>query len=96
MVSSPTRDGDRSGNCPAGLLIHQTITNPNYPDFYLQSHAGLLGSESTAMPAVLLIDADRTAATASRPAHYVVLENETSLSPLKYVCAVFVYNRLSR
>ncbi|KAH9901258.1 Piwi domain-containing protein [Cubamyces lactineus] len=35
---------DNSGNCPAGLLIDQHITNPNYPDFYLQSHAGLLGT----------------------------------------------------
>lgn len=36
---------DNSGNCPAGLLVDKHITNPNYPDFYLQSHAGLLGSE---------------------------------------------------
>ena len=38
------RDADRSGNCPAGLLVDEEITNPNYEDFYLQSHAGLLGS----------------------------------------------------
>ncbi|KAL1947711.1 hypothetical protein VTO73DRAFT_13435 [Trametes versicolor] len=66
---NPTRDGDRSGNCPAGLLIHQTITNPNYPDFYLQSHAGLLGT--------------------SRPAHYVVLENEAGLSSLNLQTLTF-------
>ncbi|RDX56915.1 Piwi-domain-containing protein [Lentinus brumalis] len=53
------RDGDKSGNCPAGLLVDKHITNPSYQDFYLQSHAGLLGT--------------------SRPAHYVILENQTSL-----------------
>ncbi|KAI0646924.1 Piwi domain-containing protein [Trametes meyenii] len=37
-------DGDKSGNCPAGLVVNQHITNPNYDDFYLQSHAGLLGT----------------------------------------------------
>lgn len=37
-------DGDKSGNCPAGLLVDKHINNPNYDDFYLQSHAGLLGS----------------------------------------------------
>ncbi|OJT08947.1 Protein argonaute-2 [Trametes pubescens] len=91
---NPARDGDRSGNCPAGLLVHQTITNPNYPDFYLQSHAGLLGSESTALPTMLRNDAHRTTATASRPAHYVVLENEAGLSSIKYVCAAFVDMRI--
>ncbi|KAI0374754.1 Piwi-domain-containing protein [Pilatotrama ljubarskyi] len=63
------RDGDRSGNCPAGLLIDQHITNPNYPDFYLQSHSGLLGT--------------------SRPAHYVILENETALNPMQVQTLTF-------
>ncbi|KAI0637098.1 Piwi domain-containing protein [Trametes polyzona] len=53
-------DSDRSGNCPAGLLVDKELSNPNYLDFYLQSHAGLLGT--------------------SRPAHYVVLENEANVS----------------
>ncbi|KAI8998763.1 Piwi domain-containing protein [Trametes punicea] len=55
------RDADSSGNCPAGLLVDQHITNPNYPDFYLQSHAGLLGT--------------------SRPSHYIILANESGLTP---------------
>lgn len=42
-VHSP-HEADKSGNCPAGLLVDKEITNPNYEDFYLQSHAGLLGS----------------------------------------------------
>ncbi|KAI0361956.1 Piwi-domain-containing protein [Trametes cingulata] len=43
LFSSP-QESDKSGNCPAGLLVDQHITNPNYPDFYLQSHAGILGT----------------------------------------------------
>ncbi|KAI0336397.1 Piwi-domain-containing protein [Cubamyces sp. BRFM 1775] len=44
VVGKRRSQADNSGNCPAGLLIDQHITNPNYPDFYLQSHAGLLGT----------------------------------------------------
>ena len=40
------QDADKSGNCPSGLLVDDHITNPNYQDFYLQSHSGLLGSMS--------------------------------------------------
>ncbi|EJF65736.1 Piwi-domain-containing protein [Dichomitus squalens LYAD-421 SS1] len=38
------QDADKSGNCPSGLLVDDHITNPNYEDFYLQSHSGLLGT----------------------------------------------------
>ena len=40
------RDGeaDKSGNAPAGLVVDDVITSPGLFDFYLQSHAGLLGS----------------------------------------------------
>ena len=34
------REGDRSGNCPAGTVVDQHITHPTEFDFYLQSHAG--------------------------------------------------------
>ncbi|KAI0703384.1 Piwi domain-containing protein [Cerioporus squamosus] len=38
-------EGDpKSRNCPAGLLIDSHITNPNHVEFYLLSHAGLLGT----------------------------------------------------
>ncbi|EIM88070.1 argonaute-like protein [Stereum hirsutum FP-91666 SS1] len=37
-------DGDKSGNCPAGLVVDQAVTNPVEFDFYLQSHGGLLGT----------------------------------------------------
>lgn len=37
-------EADRSGNCPAGLIIDRDIVNPVDYDFFLQSHAGLLGT----------------------------------------------------
>ncbi|TFK93742.1 Piwi-domain-containing protein [Polyporus arcularius HHB13444] len=38
-------EGDaRSHNCPAGLVVDNQITNPNYTEFYLLSHSGLLGT----------------------------------------------------
>lgn len=39
-------EGDRSGNCPAGLVVDTEITSPYVFDFFLQSHGGLLGSKS--------------------------------------------------
>jgi eukaryotic translation initiation factor 2C len=36
--------GDRSGNCPAGTVVDSEISHPVEFDFYLQSHAGLLGT----------------------------------------------------
>lgn len=38
------QDGDRSGNVRAGTVIDSDITHPYYNDFYLMSHAGLLGT----------------------------------------------------
>lgn len=38
---------DKSGNCPSGFVTDDPcITSPHVYDFFLQSHAGLLGSES--------------------------------------------------
>lgn len=39
-------DKDNSGNLKAGFVVDSTITSSykNMPDFYLQSHSGLLGS----------------------------------------------------
>ena len=42
------RDADRSGNCPAGLIVDNQVTSPVEFDFYLQSHAGLLGTSRPA------------------------------------------------
>lgn len=38
------QDGDRSGNLPSGLVVDTDIIHPFEFDFYLQSHAGLLGT----------------------------------------------------
>ncbi|KAI5124360.1 hypothetical protein M0805_008966 [Coniferiporia weirii] len=40
----PKDGGDRSGNAPAGLVVDKDIISPGIFDFYLQSHAGLLGT----------------------------------------------------
>ena len=37
-------------NCPAGLVVDSEVVNPEYPNFYLQSHSGLIGSKSPMFP----------------------------------------------
>ena len=37
-------DVDRSGNLPAGTVVDNTVTHPYAFDFYLQAHAGLVGT----------------------------------------------------
>ncbi|KAG0370845.1 Piwi domain-containing protein [Gamsiella multidivaricata] len=49
-------DGDRSGNCKSGLVVDTGITHPFEFDFYLQSHAGLLGTSRPAHYCVLYDD----------------------------------------
>lgn len=46
-------DGDRSGNCLPGTVVDTGITHPFEFDFYLQSHAGLLGTSRPAHYCVL-------------------------------------------
>ncbi|KAJ3529107.1 hypothetical protein NM688_g7899 [Phlebia brevispora] len=41
-------EADKSGNCKAGTVIDREITHPLELDFYLQSHAGLLGTSRPA------------------------------------------------
>ncbi|EIN10450.1 argonaute-like protein [Punctularia strigosozonata HHB-11173 SS5] len=47
------RDGDKSGNCPAGTVVDQEVAHPTEFDFYLQSHGGLLGTSRPAHYSVL-------------------------------------------
>jgi eukaryotic translation initiation factor 2C len=47
------RDGDRSGNCPAGTVVDRAVAHPTEFDFYLQSHGGLLGTSRPAHYSVL-------------------------------------------
>ncbi|CAB4493671.1 unnamed protein product [Rhizophagus irregularis] len=51
-----SRDADRTGNCPPGTVIETVITHPFEFDFYLQSHAGLLGTSRPAHYYVLYDD----------------------------------------
>ena len=37
-------DADRSGNCPAGLVVDREVGHPTEFDFYLLSHGGLIGT----------------------------------------------------
>ncbi|KAJ1918058.1 hypothetical protein H4219_002838 [Mycoemilia scoparia] len=46
MFPTKPNEADRSGNCQAGTVIDQGITNSQYYDFYLQSHAGIQGTSS--------------------------------------------------
>ncbi|KAF8162674.1 argonaute-like protein [Crassisporium funariophilum] len=47
------QQGDKSGNCPAGTVLDRDVTHPTDHDFYLQSHAGLLGTSRSAHYSVL-------------------------------------------
>ena len=55
---TPTSRKDKSGNCPAGTIVDQEITNPSEFDFYLQSHGGILGTSRPAHYNVLLDEND--------------------------------------
>lgn len=35
---------DKTGNLPAGTVVDTTVVNPYLFDFYLQAHAGLVGT----------------------------------------------------
>ncbi|KAJ7197185.1 argonaute-like protein [Mycena pura] len=48
------QQGDRSGNCRAGLVVDRDLANPQYKDFYLQSHAAIKGTSRSAHYTVLL------------------------------------------
>ncbi|EMD40762.1 hypothetical protein CERSUDRAFT_111347 [Gelatoporia subvermispora B] len=48
-----TADADKSGNCPAGTVVDHEVTHPLELDWYLQSHAGLLGTSRPAHYSVL-------------------------------------------
>jgi len=53
-ASSKKDESDQSGNCRAGTVIDKDISHPTEFDFYLQSHAGLLGTSRPAHYNVLL------------------------------------------
>lgn len=48
------RDGDKNGNVMPGTVVDQTICSPRDYDFFLNSHAGLLGTNRSAHYHVLV------------------------------------------
>ncbi|SCZ91253.1 BZ3500_MvSof-1268-A1-R1_Chr1-2g01288 [Microbotryum saponariae] len=50
-------DGDKTGNVKAGTCVDTDVTSPFEHDFYIQSHASLLGTSRSAHYNVLLDDA---------------------------------------
>ena len=38
-------ESDGSGNCQPGFIVDDGLANAKYPDYYLQSHGGIHGSE---------------------------------------------------
>jgi eukaryotic translation initiation factor 2C len=40
------RASEKIENCPAGVVVNQGITQPTTKDFYLLSHAAIIGSKS--------------------------------------------------
>ncbi|KAF9155709.1 Protein argonaute 10 [Actinomortierella ambigua] len=49
----PHESDRRSGNCLSGTVVDSAITHPTEFDFYLQSHAGLIGTSRPALYHVL-------------------------------------------
>jgi eukaryotic translation initiation factor 2C len=51
--SSGPKESDRSTNCFAGTVVDRDVTHPTDHDFYLLSHAGILGTSRPAHYSVL-------------------------------------------
>lgn len=72
---------DKTGNCRAGFVTTEGLSNPTVLDFYLQSHAAVKGSKCGNITRRRLLDVAslmrRTRLLlASRSSHYIVLEDE--------------------
>ncbi|KZP01222.1 Piwi-domain-containing protein [Calocera viscosa TUFC12733] len=50
------QNADRTGNAPAGLVVDTDVAHPYEWDFYLQSHAGLLGTSRPMHVSVVVDD----------------------------------------
>ena len=55
-------------------MVDTDVVSPIYPNFYLQSHAGMLGSES--LPSVDIKRVIPTLLSARKSSHYTILHNE--------------------
>lgn len=50
--SNPSQ-GDKTGNCPAGVVVSEGITEPTIPNFYLLSHSAIMGTSRSSHYIVL-------------------------------------------
>lgn len=56
MLNACTSDcGGRTRNLPAGWVANKSIENPLYKDFWMLSHAGILGSKIITVSFVLML-----------------------------------------
>jgi eukaryotic translation initiation factor 2C len=67
------RIDDGKGNCKAGVAVDSGITQPWIENFYLQTHAAIQGSKHSLQFSGF---GDLPTMSASRSAHYIVLEDE--------------------
>lgn len=54
MFPMSNNEADRSGNCQPGTVVDRRIVHPNQFSFFLNSHAGLQGTNKPALYTVLL------------------------------------------
>ena len=89
----PIDGGDRTGNCRAGTVVDRDITHPVELDFYLQSHAGLLGTSRPAHYNVLHDDnnfsADALQALSFALCHVYARSTRSVSIPAPVYCAYF-------
>ena len=68
------RTAERTGNCPAGVVVDQDITQPVDTNFYLLSHSAIQGSKSECPYERSPVK--RIVPSASRSSHYTILQEE--------------------
>lgn len=88
---------DKSGNCKAGTVVDREITHPVELDFYLQSHAGLLGTSRPAHYNVLHDDngfsADALQALSFALCHVYARSTRSVSIPAPVYCKHFPFLR---
>lgn len=54
FIPRSDKEGDKSGNARAGTVIDTAIVHPSFDDFFLLSHAGLLGTSKPTHYTILI------------------------------------------
>lgn len=91
---------DNSGNCRAGTVVDREISHPMEFDYYLQSHAGLLGTSRPAHYSVLLdenkISPDQVQQLSFALCHVYARSTRSVSIPAPVYCKYFVFTYLSQ